>query len=358
MKRKITSMVAFMLGLAAYAQMDGYQITARTQGIKDTTVYLVACNADTLARAEMKNGMFVLTGKLEQPNVAYIRPAGTKAVIPLILENANYQILANEQGVKIAGGELQARYERYAAISQKTSAEQNRVQKEMQAAMQEGNQMKMQGLSNDFKKFVDKVRKEEKETFDSLVNTIVGMYALSVNMNQMPRETVRERYERFDEAHRNSTLGKAVASYLEQVERIMEGKIAPDFSLPNEEGDTISLHKMKGKVKLVDFWASWCAPCRQEMPNLVKLYKHYQTKGLEILGVSIDDKAADWKKAAFEEGITWKSVRTPEGRMSPVLQLYNLKSIPFTVLLDGDNRIVAVNLRGKALEEKITELLK
>ena len=138
----------------------------------------------------------------------------------------------------------------------------------------------------------------------------------------------------------------------------MEGKIAPDFSLPNVEGDTISLHKMRGKVKLVDFWASWCAPCRKEMPNLVKLYKHYQTKGLEILGVSIDDKADAWKKACFEEGITWKSVRTPEGSKSPILQQYMIQSIPFTILLDADNRIVAVNLRGKALEDKIAEMLK
>ena len=343
---------------AAQNITDGFQITAKTSGIKDTTVYLISCTNDTLGTTEMKNGMFFFNGKLAAPNVAYVRPAGTQAVIPLILENANFQIMAGEQGVKIVGGELQSQYDRYSAISKKTGAEQARVQKEMQAAMQEGNQMKMQGLQNDFMKFVEKVRKEEAAAYDSMINTIPGIYALSVNMNQMPREMVRERFDRFNETYQNHVLGKAVAAHLENVERVMEGKYAPDFSLPTAENDTISLHKMTGKVKLVDFWASWCGPCRQEMPNLVKLYKHYQTKGLEILGVSIDDKADAWKKACFEEGITWKSVRTPEGRMSPILQTYNIKSIPYTVLLDDDNRIVAVNLRGKDLENKIAEMLK
>lgn len=347
-----------MAASAAYAQMDGYQITARTQGLADTTAYLIRCNTDTIGRTEMKNGMIVFKGKTEKPDVAYIRFAGKKSVIPLILENVNIQILANSQGVTIVGGEQQELYNHYANLNQVTKAEQNRVQNEMRAAMQEGNQMKMKGLQNDFLKYVEKMRKVEVATFDSLVNTIAGMYVLSSNMMDMGRTMLRERYDRFSPEYQESPLGKAVAEYLEKIEQIMEGKIAPDFSLPNVEGDTISLHKMRGKVKLVDFWASWCAPCRKEMPNLVKLYKHYQTKGLEILGVSIDDKADAWKKACFEEGITWKSVRTPEGSKSPILQQYMIQSIPFTILLDADNRIVAVNLRGKALEDKIAEMLK
>lgn len=165
---------------AAHNISDGYQITAKTSGIKDTTVYLISCTNDTLGTTEMKNGMFFFKGKLAEPNVAYVRPAGTQAVIPLLLENTNFQIMAGEQGVKIVGGELQAQYERYSAISQKTGDEQARVQKEMQAAMQEGNQMKMQGLQNEFMKFVEKVRKEELAAYDSMINTIPGIYALSV----------------------------------------------------------------------------------------------------------------------------------------------------------------------------------
>ena len=118
------------------------------------------------------------------------------------------------------------------------------------------------------------------------------------------------------------------------------------------------MHSLKGKVKIIDFWASWCAPCRREMPTLVKLYKDYQTKGLEILSVSIDEKKDAWKNAIFEDGNTWKNVSDLKGVKSPVVALYGIKSIPFMVVVDENNKIVAVNLRGKALEDKIAELLK
>lgn len=337
---------------------DGFQITAKTSGIADTMVYLVASNTDTIASARMNKGIFFMQGKVTTPDVAYIRPEGTQAVIPIMLENANFQILANAQGVKVVGGEAQERYDRYVKLQNDTRAEQNRVQQEMQAAYQAGDEMKMQGLGNVFSKFVEKARKQEQEMFDSLTTSFVGMYLLATNIQQMPVAMLRERYDKFSETLQQSSNGKAVADYLEQAERIMEGKEAPDFSLPTAENDTISLHRMKGKVKIVDFWASWCAPCRKEMPTLVKLYKHYQTKGLEILSVSIDDKPDAWKKAVFEEGVTWKSVRATDGSKSDIIPLYGIKSIPFILLLDANNKIIAINLRGKELENKIAELLK
>lgn len=343
---------------SAQVESDGFQITAKTSGIADTIVHLVACNSDTLATVRMNKGIFCMQGKVATPDVAYILPEGTQAVIPIMLENTNFQILAGEQGVKVVGGEAQAIYDRYLKLQNDTQDEQNRVQKEMQEAYQAGDEMKMQGLGNVFSKFVEKARKKEQEMFDSLTTSFVGMYILATNMNQMPVEMLRERYDKFSESLQQSPNGKAVAAFLEQAERIMVGKEAPDFSLPTAENDTISLHKIKGKVKIVDFWASWCAPCRKEMPTLVKLYKHYQTKGLEILSVSIDDKADAWKKAVFEEGITWKSVRATEGSKSDIIPLYGIKSIPFILLLDADNKIIAINLRGKDLENKIAELLK
>lgn len=359
MKKILLNMVLLgMAALNAAAQEDGYQITARTSGIKDSTVYLVACNTDTLGRTEMKNGNFFFSGKLKEPTVAYVRTTAGNGVIPLMLENANFQIVANAQGVKIVGGDAQERYEHYNSYSKLASAEQTRVQKEMQAAMQEGNQMKMQGLQNDFGKFVEKIRKQETAVFDSLVNDFVGMYILSANMRDMPADMLRTRYDKFNETYKNSTLGKAVGEYLEQLERISVGRVVPDFTLPSVDGDSISVHKLKGKVKIVDFWASWCGPCRKESANLVKLYRNYQTKGLQILGVSIDDKADAWKKAIFEDGMTWKNVSDLKGQKSPLLPMFNIRSIPFTLVLDSENRIAAINLRGTELEKKVAEMLK
>lgn len=243
MKKILFAILGFWATTSTYAQDEVYKITAKTSGIADTTVFLISCNTDTIGKSQMRNGMFFFEGKVEQPNVAYIRPAGTKAVIPLMLENTNFQILAGNQGIKIVGGELQARYERYEDINASALEEQQRVEKLVNAALEEGNQMKAEGLQKDFMKYMDNVRQLEEVTFDSLVNSFVGMYVLSVNMQQMPRETLRERYDRFNDDLRQSPLGKAVGSYLEQVERIMEGKTAPDFTLPDVEGDTWSVNR-------------------------------------------------------------------------------------------------------------------
>ncbi len=358
MKRFLFCLACVGFASVSYAQMDGFQITARTQGVPDSTVYLVASNADTIACTQMKRGMFVFKGKVTEPDVAYVRPASAPAVIPVMLENANFQILASPSGIQVVGGEAQDIYNRYTQLTQETQAEQNRVQKELQEYVQAGDQMKAQGLMNDFQKYVEKARAKEVAMFDTLNHSFVGMYVLASNMHGMPASMLRERYDKFSDKLKQTPNGKAVASYLENVERLSVGKIVPDFSMPNAEGDTLSLHAIKGKVKIVDFWASWCGPCRKESSTLVKLYKNYQTRGLEIVGVSIDDKADAWKKAMFEDGMTWKALCDLKGSQSPVIPLFNIKSIPFTLVLDADNRIVAVNLRGKELEQKIEELLK
>lgn len=177
-------------------------------------------------------------------------------------------------------------------------------------------------------------------------------------MMKMPADMLRKRYDMLDDQVKATPNAKAVLQYLEKIERISVGRIAPDFTMLNNEGDSVTLSKVKGKLKLIDFWASWCGPCRQEMPNLVKLYKNYQTRGLEIVSVSLDTDRQKWLNSMIEEGMTWKSLSDLKVPQSPVAALYAVQSIPFTVLLDSDNKILAVNLRGEALQKKVEELLK
>lgn len=228
----------------------------------------------------------------------------------------------------------------------------------MQTAYQKGNQMKMQGIQNSFMKFVEKARAKEEEEFGKLTHSFVGGYILATHMMQMPTDMLRKRYDMLDDNIKAMPNAKAVLQHLETVERISVGRVAPDFTMLNNEGDSVTLSKVKGKIKLLDFWASWCGPCRQETPNLVKLYKNYQTRGLEIVSISLDTDKQKWQNAMIEEGITWKSLSDLKGSQSPVVALYAFQSIPFTVLLDSDNKILAVNLRGEALQKKVAELLK
>jgi thiol-disulfide isomerase/thioredoxin len=112
-----------------------------------------------------------------------------------------------------------------------------------------------------------------------------------------------------------------------------------------------------GKVTLIDFWAAWCKPCRAENPNVVSAYKKYHDKGLNIIGVSLDRSAEDWKKAIADDGLIWNQVSHVAYFEDPIAKLYGVDAIPAAFLLDENGVIVAKNLRGSQLEEKVAELL-
>ncbi len=136
-----------------------------------------------------------------------------------------------------------------------------------------------------------------------------------------------------------------------------EGSMAPDFSLPKADGTPFSLSKLRGKYVLVDFWASWCGPCRKENPQVVALYNKYKDKGFEILGVSLDEDKEAWLKAIEKDRLTWIHVSDLKGWQNEAARLYNVNAIPMTYLIDPDGVIIAKGLRGPALEAKLQELL-
>lgn len=156
-------------------------------------------------------------------------------------------------------------------------------------------------------------------------------------------------------------------SYLKnEIKRIDIGKVgsnAPDFTLNSPTNQSISLSDYRGKFVLLDFWASWCAPCRKENPNLVRLYKEYHPKGLEIIGISLDgtprqkNAKQNWIDAINQDELIWPQVSQLKGWQSSVTKTYGFNSIPYTILIDKDGLILATNLRGKKLEDKLKAVL-
>lgn len=173
--------------------------------------------------------------------------------------------------------------------------------------------------------------------------------------NQELFALVGEKYvQEFPNGYKVAELKQIITPLL----KIRIGGIVPEIDLKDTEGQTIKLSQLKGKVVLLDFWASWCGPCRKENPNVVKLYNQYKSKGFEILGVSLDTDKVKWKSAIEQDGLTWKHVSDLGGWRSSAAQLYGVSSIPATFLLDKEGKLIAKGLRGQALENKLAELLK
>ena len=139
--------------------------------------------------------------------------------------------------------------------------------------------------------------------------------------------------------------------------QIKQGYDAPDIALPSVNGDTIRLSSLKGKVVLLDFWASWCGPCRSSNKELTKLYPKYKTKGFEIFGVSIDAGRDNWLKAIRKDKINWLQVNDPGDWNAKIVAQWRLYGIPTSYLIDKDGKFIAVDLRGKELEKALKDLL-
>lgn len=170
--------------------------------------------------------------------------------------------------------------------------------------------------------------------------------------------TVYPLYASLPEIIRGTPTGKRIAGMLPLMKRSAEGAMIADLSQADSSGQEISLSSFKGKYVLIDFWASWCGPCRAENPNLLKAYNSYQSKGFTIVGISLDTDASKWKKAIKDDQLPWTQLSDLKGRENAIAKYYNVRGIPWNILVDKDGKIVAKDLRGFALEEKLLELIR
>ena len=359
MRKLLLSIVAASMTLAACNAQSGYKVTGTVEGMPDGKAIIATVNGsslDTLAKADVKNGSFEFTGNVSEPTGAYIMVIGQRGAIPFMLENANITVNAGQAGLTVTGSEGQKIYDQFMAINTTTQQEAMKLQQEYQAA--NGDQAKMQAVQEAYAKLMTDAQAKETELIKANPDSYVSSFVIVSSMGQMEYEQLKERYNLLGEKAKASAQGKAIAAQIAKLESTAIGQIAPNFTITTPEGESISLYDIKGKVKLIDFWASWCGPCRGENPHVVEIYKEYHPKGLEIFGVSLDNNKEAWVKAIADDGLVWKHGSDLKGWQSAPAQLYSVSGIPHTVLLDENNKIIAKNLRGDELKQKIAELLK
>lgn len=197
---------------------------------------------------------------------------------------------------------------------------------------------------------------------DSTKNPAIAVYALGILQQQQNDSTImkpliKRLVTRFPADVTVSKLNEDYSTWLKKQSAAAIGNPAPLFSLPDTSGQTISLHSLKGKYVLVDFWASWCGPCRKENPNIVKAYADFKDKNFTVLGVSLDDNKQAWLDAIHKDGLAWQQVSDLKKWESAVVSAYNIEAIPFNVLLDTDGKIISSNLTGESLHKKLADIL-
>jgi len=186
----------------------------------------------------------------------------------------------------------------------------------------------------------------------------VAPFVIALNYLNDPKvEILQPLYDPLTEAAKSSYYGKSVGETVKRLGVTKIGSVAPGFSQEDPNGIPITLESFRGRYVLLDFWASWCGPCRQENPNLVRTYEKFKDR-MAILGISLDNKKEPWLKAINDDRLTWAQVSDLKGWANTVAGQYGVKSIPANFLLDPEGRIIAKGLRGPQLERKLSELLK
>ncbi|XOV90924.1 MAG: redoxin domain-containing protein [Bacteroidota bacterium] len=314
---------------------------------------------DTIEIAE--DGSFEFRIEEDQPNF-YRLNFFRRQVANLIVNGNEEKIIVNLDGndpngaVEIIGSK-DSNY--LANLLETLGFQSQQLQEINQQAIQarmSGNTDEVQELSQEYYDKVNRYQQETKEMIWNMLPSLAAYYsleALDQDQNFSFYDSVAQELQKARPDHPTT---KALMTRVNSVRRLTIGSEAPEISLQSPSGETVTLSSLRGNYVLIDFWAAWCRPCRAENPNVVRMYKEYQDKNFEILGVSLDRTKEAWVQAIKQDGLIWKHVSDLQYFNSEAAQTYQINAIPATYLIDPEGKIIAKNLRGPSLEAKLKEI--
>lgn len=338
-------------------------ITGRLSLLKEGIVFLEGNERNRLVKvssAEIKpDGSFELDISEVAKNVVYRLNYADKSASFIYLDSESLSVIENEKGeVEIKGSEESSYYNEYMTIALKYNSDLAALNKSFQHYSYTGLSKDAAKVKLEFDELNEKRLNEIKSFLKSIPASItlmngVGDFASNPDMHL---EFLKSTLKKIKQSNKSLANKESFVAELESVLKLSIGELAPDFELSTPVGKKLKLSSLRGQYVMIDFWASWCGPCRGENPNVVRMYKKFHDKGFEILGVSLDKDKARWEAAITKDGLTWPQVSDLKFWDSKAAKLYGVKGIPFTVLLDKKGKIIAKNLRGAALEAKLEKL--
>lgn len=354
--------MALLLAGSAIAlnAQNNLTVKGKIDGITSGRLYLLAqtgeSKMDTLGTALFKAPNFVLEGKVNEPIVATIVVDKYGGGFTFLAEpGAKYEALLKDgQGAYIRGGKLQDEWTSYVAYSDSLRHSLNGFKERHENLLKE-NKFRSASKVNDSLRVLEERIGRETQEFLKRHDDLITAYTVQTNalMREAGLEESIQMYESMGPGAKNTPSARIMKERIDRMKKTQAGVSAPDFTLPDLNGNNVTMSKVPGKIKIVDFWASWCGPCRLNNPALKKLYEQYHSKGLEIISISLDDKKERWAEAVAKDGLTWVNVSSLKGWKCSVARQYNVTGVPAIYILDENNRIIATNLRG----EKLTQFL-